>query len=261
MRFISTEAGIILALPAGLGYRYLQERRLKAHAEAEQRDLMNLFERYVSPDVAAEIWDRRGEIVLAGQERTATVLFSDIRSFTALTEGKPSTQVLAWLNEYFTAMAQIIKANRGFLNKFIGDGMLVVFGVPLSEGVEKDAQRAVQTALQMLARAEQFNTRQGTERPRLAIGIGLHTGRLTVGNVGAPDRLEYSVIGETVNLASRLEALTKDFKTGIVMSAETWELVRNQVCTEALGEAAVRGFKDRICVYTCLRKPPSATIR
>ena len=254
MRFISTEAGIVLALPAGLGYRFVEERRLKSRAEVERRELMSLFERYVSPEVAAEIWERRGEIVLAGQEKTATVLFSDIRSFTALSAGKPSAQVLAWLNEYFTAMSEVIKENGGFLNKFIGDGMLVVFGVPLSSGVESDACRAVQAALQMLEKLEELNRLQSPQRPRLAIGIGLHTGVLTAGNVGAHDRLEYSVIGETVNLASRLEALTKDFKTSIVMSPQTQQLVQGRFQTVPLGEATVRGLAEKIQVYTVFNK-------
>ena len=215
---------------------------------------MSLFERYVSPEVAAEIWERRREIVLAGQEKTATVLFSDIRNFTALTAGKPSPQVLAWLNDYFTAMSEVIKENGGFLNKFIGDGMLVVFGVPLSSGVESDACRAVQAALQMLEKLEELNRLQSPQRPRLAIGIGLHTGVLTAGNVGAHDRLEYSVIGETVNLASRLEALTKDFKTSIVMSPQTQQLVQGRFQTVPLGEATVRGLAEKIQVYTVFNK-------
>ncbi|HXW30274.1 MAG TPA: adenylate/guanylate cyclase domain-containing protein, partial [Xanthobacteraceae bacterium] len=128
MPFISTEAGVVLALPVGLGFRYLEERRLKAQADTERKELMGLFGRYVSPEVASEIWDHRGEIVLAGQEKTATILFSDIRNFTQITAGKPSAQVLAWLNEYLTEMDDVIRANRGFLNKFIGDGIMVIFG-------------------------------------------------------------------------------------------------------------------------------------
>jgi class 3 adenylate cyclase/CHASE2 domain-containing sensor protein len=254
MKFVLADAGIVLALPAGLGYRFLEERRLKADAEAERGELMGIFERYVSPEVAAEIWNRRGEIVLAGQEKTATVLFSDIRNFTALTSGKPSAEVLAWLNEYFTAMSEVIKANGGFLNKFIGDGMLVVFGVPLSDGTEKDACRAVQAAQEMLEQVEKLNAQQSPDRPRLAIGIGLHTGPLTAGNVGARDRLEYSVIGETVNLASRLEALTKEFKAGIVLSPQTRELVKGHFLTRLLGETMVRGFTEKIQVHTVTKE-------
>lgn len=254
MKFVSTLGTALLALPAGLGYRFLEERRLKASVEAERRELMSLFERYVSPEVAAEIWVRRAEIVLVGQEKTATVLFSDIRSFTALTAGKPSTEVLTWLNSYFTVMSEVIRQNGGFLNKFIGDGLMVLFGVPLSAGMEKDACRAVQAALHMLQGVERLNGERAAGEPQLQIGIGLHTGPLTVGNVGARDRLEYSVIGETVNLASRLEALTKDFKTGIVLSPQTAELVRDRFEIVPLGEVTVRGFTDRITVYSVRSK-------
>ncbi len=250
MKLISTEAGILLALPAGLGYRYFEERRFKLRVEAERQQLMGLFERYVSPEAAAEIWERRNEIVLAGQEKTATVLFSDIRNFTGLSAGKPSVEVLTWLNRYFTAMSEVVKENGGFLNKFIGDGMLVVFGVPLSDGIQNDACRGVRAALEMLARVQELNARHEIGQPMLRIGIGLHTGLLTAGNVGAQDRLEYSVIGETVNLASRLESLNKQFSTSVIMSEMTRELVKDQFEIMPLGDTAIRGFASAVKVYT-----------
>jgi adenylate cyclase len=218
--------------------------------EAERRQLMGLFERYVSVDVAAEIWKNRDAIVLAGEERVATILFSDIRSFTAMTAGVPSQEVLAWLNRYLTAMGDVIKNNRGFLNKFIGDGIMVVFGAPLSEGPREDACRAVRCAVEMLIRVDQWNAAKAPGDPILKIGIGIHTGQVTSGNVGSPDRLEYSVIGETVNLASRLEALTKDFKTPLVLSPATWEHIREQFSTVSLGDAQVRGFTNAIPLYS-----------
>src|SRR5258708_30254248 len=115
--FLSLEACIVLALPAGLGYRSVEERREKNLMEAERRQIMGLFERYVSADVAAEIWKQRDEIVLGGEESAATILFSDIRGFTAMTAGVPSPEVLAWLDRYPTGMAEAGKENRGFLNK------------------------------------------------------------------------------------------------------------------------------------------------
>jgi adenylate cyclase len=254
--FVSTEAVIFLALPAVLGFRFLEERRLKSEAEAERQQLMGLFGRYVSSDVAAEIWRRRSEIVLAGEERTATVLFSDIRNFTGLTAGKGSGEVLAWLNDYFTAMSDVVKRNDGFLNKFIGDGLMVVFGVPLGTSVQEDACRAVRTAIEMLERVEDLNAVRPAGRPELRIGIGIHTGALTAGTVGSRDRLEYSVIGETVNLASRLEGLCKDFKTCIVMSPSTEELVRDTFETAPLAAARVRGFDGTMEVHTLRQQLP-----
>lgn len=253
--FLSLQACLLLALPAGLGYRSVEERRQKKLMEAERGQIMGLFERYVSPDVAAEIWKRRDEIVLAGEERVATILFSDIRSFTAMTAGVPSQEVLAWLNRYLTAMGEVIKSNRGFLNKFIGDGIMVVFGAPLTEGPQEDACRAVRCAKEMLARVDAWNAQLPTGQPQLKIGIGIHSGPVTAGNVGSTDRLEYSVIGETVNLASRLEALTKDFKTPIVISPETWEFIRGSCLTVSLGEAQVRGFTSAIPLYSVQKEP------
>ncbi len=247
---VSIAACVLAALPAGLGYRSVEERRLKNAMEAERRQLMGLFERYVSADVAAEIWKNRDNIVLAGEERVATILFSDIRSFTAITTGVPSNEVLDWLNRYLTAMGEVIKQNRGFLNKFIGDGIMVIFGAPLTEGTQGDACRAVRCAQEMLARVDQWNATKPPGDPTLKIGIGIHTGPVTAGNVGSPDRLEYSVIGETVNLASRLESLTKDFHAPLILSPATWEQARSQFPTVPLGEAQVRGFTTAIPLYS-----------
>jgi adenylate cyclase len=248
--FVSIAACVLAALPTGLGYRSVEERRLKNAMEAERRQLMDLFERYVSADVAAEIWKNRDNIILAGEERVATILFSDIRNFTATTAGVPSQEVLAWLNRYLTAMGEVIKQNRGFLNKFIGDGIMVIFGAPLTEGTREDANRAVRCALEMLASVDQWNATKAPTDPQLKIGIGIHTGQVTAGNVGSPDRLEYSVIGEAVNLASRLESLTKEFHTSLVLSPATWEQVRDQFPTTPLGEAQVRGFTTPIPLYS-----------
>jgi adenylate cyclase len=243
---------IACSIPVTVAYRFVRERLLKSAALQEREELMGLFSRYVSADAAQEIWERRNELVLAGEERVATVLFSDIRSFTALTAGKDSRVVLQWLNEYLGAMDKVIRANGGFLNKFIGDGLMVLFGVPLSDGVKADACRAVRCAQQMLESVEHLNVlhESDTDFPKIKIGIGLHTGNLTCGNIGSKSRLEYSVIGETVNLASRLESLTKEFHTGIVLSSATYSAVKENFSELfELGEAQVRGFEDRVRLY------------
>jgi adenylate cyclase len=247
---VSMELCLLAAMPAGLGYRSVEERRQKMAMEAERHQLMGLFERYVSADVAAEIWKNRDAIVLAGEERVATILFSDIRSFTATTAGVPSSEVLGWLNRYLTVMSDVVKKNRGFLNKFIGDGIMVVFGAPLSEGTKEDASRAVRCAAEMLARVDEWNANKAPGDPPLKIGIGIHTGQVTAGNVGSPDRLEYSVIGEAVNLASRLESLTKDCGAPIVFSPATCELIRDQFTVISLGERPVRGFTTDVPLYS-----------
>jgi adenylate cyclase len=160
--------------------------------------------------------------------------------------------VLRWLNRYFTAMDEVIRAHDGFLNKFIGDGLLVVYGVPLSQGGNLDARNAVRSALAMLKRVEELNAEASTgeEFPEFRIGVGIHTGMLTSGSVGSSNRLEYSVIGETVNLASRLESLNKEFGTEIILSEATYEKVKEQIPgIYALGSTEVRGFDEQITIY------------
>ena len=260
-RFLSTELGLALCVPVSVAYQFVQERFLRSQTLLEREQVMGLFSRYVSPEVAQEIWNRRAEVVLAGEERVATVLFSDIRSFTAITAGKPSAVVLRWLNDYLTEMDEVITAEGGFLNKFIGDGLMILFGVPLSNGVEEDARRGLRCAQKMVERVATINEQhQNDERfPKLKIGVGIHTGKLTCGNIGSVKRLEYSVIGETVNLASRLESLTKDFHTDIVMSAATYQAVQSTFPgLRDLGDSPVRGFDAPIRLYSVATKATPA---
>jgi adenylate cyclase len=250
LRFVSVEGAALLAFILGLGFRVWDERRQKEEVDAERQQVMALFARYVSPEVVRQIWETRGASILTGHECEVTILFSDIRNFTGLTAGRPSAEVLRWLNEYFAEMSQVIRANGGFLNKFIGDGLMVVFGAPLSAGLERDACRAAEAALQMLERVEALNADPKPYRPHLRIGVGLHTGLVTAGNVGSPERMEYSVVGETVNLASRFETLTKEYKASVVMSEATHALVSSRFETSYLGEAKVRGLAGTTRIHT-----------
>jgi adenylate cyclase len=249
MKVVSSEAGLFLAIPAGLGYRLIQQRR-------ERSEALGLLEHYLSPQVAGKVWRRHqdGENVLRGEQRTVTVLFSDIRDFTKTTAGKPPEDVLQWLNHYLAAMDAIIRSNRGLLNKFIGDGIMALFGAPDSAGTKQDACHAVRTALQMIKRVKELNARARFNnlplQAEIRIGIGIHTGSVSAGNVGSVERFEYTAIGDTVNLASRLEEQTKHFSIPIVLSPQTWELVRDFFETAPLGDAEVRGFSDKIPLYT-----------
>jgi adenylate cyclase len=250
--YLGALIGIAAALPCGVAWQYVKANLLRSETEQQRAQLMELFSRYVDPQVAHTIWLRRDEVSLEGDEHIATVLFSDIRNFTGITAGKPSKVVLGWLNRYFTAMDEVIRAHGGFLNKFIGDGLLVVYGVPLAQGEGTDAYNAVQTALAMLERVKQLNAASGpnSEFPDLRIGVGIHTGMLTSGSVGSASRVEYSVIGETVNLASRLESLNKDFGTEIIVSEGTYQRVKDRMSGfYPLGATPVRGFGEEITIY------------
>ena len=250
--YLETLLGVAAALPCGVAWQYVKANLLRSETEKQREQLMEMFSRYVDPQVANAIWLRRDEVRLEGDERIATVLFSDIRNFTGITAGKPSRTVLRWLNRYFTAMDEVVRAHGGFLNKFIGDGLLVVYGVPLSQGESEDACNAVRSALAMLKRVEELNASRPEDEdcPDLRIGVGIHTGMLTSGSVGSLNRLEYSVIGETVNLASRLESLNKETGTEIILSEGTYERVKDQMPgIFPLGATAVRGFDEQITIY------------
>ena len=255
--YLTTTIATAAALPLGLAYQYFSERVLHSESEEQRTQLMGLFSKYVDPEVAQTIWMRRDELSLLGQEKVATVLFTDIRSFTAMSAGLPSQTVLQWLNEYFTEMDNIIRKHGGLLNKFIGDGLLVVYGVPLSRGLKEDTIEAVKTAFAMLHRLEELNRQRDKSSPfpEVRIGVGIHTGPLTCGSVGSATRLEYSVIGETVNLASRLESLNKDFHTEIIMSGETYEIVKDDFPNlYPLGTTPVRGFDQPTLIYSAETK-------
>jgi adenylate cyclase len=250
--YLGTLIGLVAALPCAVAWQYVKANLLRSETEQQRAQLMELFSRYVDPQVAHTIWLRRDEVSLEGDEHIATVLFSDIRNFTGMTAGKDSQVVLRWLNEYFTAMDEVIRAHGGFLNKFIGDGLLVVYGVPLVQGESTDACNAVRTALAMLERVNQLNAARGPNSPfpDLRIGVGVHTGMLTSGSVGSSSRLEYSVIGETVNLASRLESLNKEFGTEIIVSDGTYQRVKDVMKGfYPLGATPVRGFGEEITIY------------
>ena len=259
--FFPSQLAMLFTVPLALGLQFVQERLLSREAAQQREQLMSLFSSYVDPAVAETIWKRRSELSLGGEEHVATVMFTDIRGFTALSAGQPPAEVLRWLNRYLTAMDEVIREHGGFLNKFIGDGLMIIFGLPLSQGGPKqDATRALQAALAMLERVNRLNEEQADDPtlPRLRIGAGIHTGPLMAGSIGSATRQEYSVIGETVNLASRLESLNKSFKTEILLSEATMEMVGEAFPgLESLGEARVAGLEEPVPVYT-LRTAPAA---
>jgi adenylate cyclase len=256
--FLPVQTGVGLALPMSLGLQYVLEQLVSHEAREQRKQLMKLFSSYVDPAVASTIWDRRSEVSLSGEERVATVVFTDIRSFTKMSAGRPPAEVLSWLNQYLTAMDIVIRRYDGFLNKFIGDGLMIIFGLPLSHGPSEDARLAVEASLAMLEAVTKLNELNAgnPEIPQLRIGIGMHTGSLMAGSIGSASRQEYSVIGSTVNLASRLESLNKPFKTEILMSQATRDMIaRDFVGVRSLGMTSVAGLEDQIEVFTVDPQP------
>jgi class 3 adenylate cyclase/CHASE2 domain-containing sensor protein len=251
--FLPVQVGVEVTLPLSLGLQFILERVVAHEAREQRKQLMTLFASYVDPAVAKTIWARRAEVSLGGEERVATVVFTDIRNFTKLSAGKPPAEVLSWLNMYVREMDQVIRQYDGFLNKFIGDGLMIIFGLPLSQGPSEDARLAIQASLAMLRSVTRLNERNkdNPSIPQLRIGIGIHTGTLMAGSIGSANRQEYSVIGSTVNLASRLESLNKPFKTEILMSRATHDMVAREFSgIRPLGRSSVAGLDEQIEVFT-----------
>ena len=253
--------GILVLTPLGLGLRLARERILTSEAEAERAMVMDILSRCVSKSVAEELWHRR-EKILSGERHIVTIVFTDIRSFTTIAETAASDQIVEWLNIYFSRMNAIVEKHCGHINKFIGDGLMIVFGAPASRGDAVEARAAVACGLEMQAEVKRLNQEwEGTGRPQIAIGVGIHTGDATCGVVGAERRLEYTVIGDTVNLAARLETTTKDYAVGILISDATASLLGDGYTVRALGDVKVKGkmTKSRIFTVTQMKQQEGET--
>jgi adenylate cyclase len=185
--------------------------------------------------------DTEDPIEMGGTEREITVLFSDIRGFTSMSEHVDALEMVGQLNEYFAAMVDVVGHHKGTLDKFLGDGMMAIFGAP---GDDPDhAEHACSCALEMLDRLTEVNeSRKARGLPELKIGIGVHTGVAVVGNVGSPlFRVDFTAIGDTVNLAARLEAASKELGTEIVVSADTKKATGQAHEFHPLGSFIARG--------------------
>ena len=192
--------------------------------ERERRRLRQMFGRYVSEQVVEALLQSGERPALGGQAQTVTVLFSDIRNFTSMSERLTASEVVEMLNAYFARACAVLQEAGGSIDKFIGDAVMVEFGSPLPQ--PDHAARAVRAALALQDVAAEFalwmeQRFPGRGLPRFAIGIGLHSGEAVVGNIGSPARMEFTAIGDTVNIASRLEGVTKDMGCVIVASDAT----------------------------------------
>jgi adenylate cyclase len=192
---------------------------------------------------------KQGDEALVPVQREVTILFSDIRDFTTLSETLPPQAVLKLLDDYFGHMTQIVMAREGMVNKFLGDGMLACWGVP--DHTEDHAEQAMRAALDMRAKLEELNAwREQHGEPRLRIGIGLHTGVVAAGMLGGAQQHEYTIIGDAVNVAARVEGLTKVHGVDILVSESTWKRGGGKFQAEPLGEAQVKGRKEPVVLYS-----------
>ncbi len=214
----------------------------------EKRKLKELFKRYVNDRVIEKILQAPEALSLQGERKEVTILFADIRDFTSRSEGAPAEAVVAELTEYFTAVVTVIQDHNGMVDKFIGDGVMAIFGAPLEDS--DAAFNCVRAALGMSVAVNNLNGRLvGRGARPLSIGIGIHTGEAVVGNIGSARKMEYTAIGDTVNLASRIEGLTRKLKTEILISGDTYTALRGRISADLLGEEQVRGRIQPVRVY------------
>jgi adenylate cyclase len=218
-------------------------------AGLEERDrVRDLLGKVVSPEIATELL--RSGVALGGEERVVTVLFCDLRNFTGQSERLTPQAVLSLLNRYLDRMSTLIEARGGVIDKYIGDAIMALFGAPVAS--PRAADQAVATAREMVAALAQLNRDLEAEgQPTLAFGIGINTARVVAGNVGSKTRLNYTVIGDGVNLASRLEGLTRDpsYATPVILSEATLQALSSPPPTRELGVVMVKGKIEPVRIF------------
>jgi len=215
----------------------------------ESESIKDSFGKYVSQEIRDEILN--GRISLDGEMKRATLLFSDLRNFTPLVESKHPKEVVNIMNQYFTQMTEAIKENRGLVLQYVGDEIEAVFGAPVS--YEGHTDMAVKAALEMRRRLIELNKnfeKQGVDP--LQHGIGIHTGAVLAGNIGSKDRISYALVGDTVNLASRITGLTKEFSCDIILSQTTNSLLTGNFIADQLSAVNVKGKKEKVLIYKLL---------
>ena len=233
-----------LSLFGGVAYQYFVEGR-------EKRKMKKLFGQYVSKDVYDHLVSNPELARLGGARRDMTVLFSDIRGFTSVSERGQPEEIVHTLNEYFTRMVELVFKHEGTLDKFVGDMVMALYGAPLDDADHAD--HAVDTALDMIVELRKLNERWKAEsRPELDIGIGINTGPMIAGNIGSDLIMSYTVIGDAVNLGSRLESLNKQYGTRIIISESTRGHLKRKYVFKALGDVIVKGKTKPVAIFELL---------
>jgi adenylate cyclase len=239
--------GILLTFTGGMAVNYLTEGRHK-------RQIREMFSKYVAPEYVAQLAEDPSKISLGGRRAELTILFSDIRGFTSISEKMEPHEVIEFLNEYLSEMAAIVKQAGGTLDKFIGDAVMAFWGEPVHH--PDHADRAAECALAMQAATARLAARWVAEgKPDLKIGVGINTAEVVVGNIGSVvHKLDYTAIGDGVNLASRLESANKEFHTGIIISEFTLARLGDRFEVRPLGEVRVKGKERPVAIYELLGK-------
>jgi adenylate cyclase len=245
------ELAILLTFTHGMVANYVTEGRQK-------KQIREMFSKYVAPEYVAKLAEDPSALHLEGRRAELTILFSDIRGFTSISERMQPTEVVGFLNDYLTEMAAIVKQSGGTLDKFIGDAVMAFWGEPVR--LEDHAVRACDCALAMKGKMEEITARFEREgKPPIRIGIGINTADVVVGNIGSLEhKLDYTVIGDGVNLASRLEGQNKDFGTTIIVSEFTLARTGDRFAVRPLGEVKVKGKERAVAIYELLGRREAA---
>jgi adenylate cyclase len=257
--WLASAAPALAVLLAAVG-----AKAITAHMETRHRsELMHLFSRHVSSEVAKSLWERREEFIEGNRPRaqklTATVLFTDLKNYSSISEKLPPDELMTWINDCLGAQARHVDSNGGIINKYIGDSIMAVFGVPSPrttiDAIRLDAIHAVQCAWEMKGEIQRLNDAwQARGLGRVGLRIGIYTGELMAGTVGHADRLEYTVIGDSVNTASRLESVDKeatrpeDAECRILIGEPTFDLVKDSFEVELMGTTQLKG-QQRLTPY------------
>lgn len=229
----------------GYSYRFILEGKNK-------EKIKNAMGKYLSQDIMKNVVQNIDDIKLGGKKANVTVLFADIRGFTSMSEKMTAEEVSVILNEYFSEIEPIITKYNGVINKFIGDAVMAIFGEPIQD--LNHPQNAVKCACAMLKKVDQLQDKWLAEgKPKIEIGVGINTGEAFVGNIGSEKRLEYTVIGDTVNLASRIESYNKVYKTNMLISSSTYSYVADIVDTIKIADVTIRGKAKKMDIYEVLR--------
>ncbi len=239
IRIITPVVCIFTGAAASISYRFIFEER-------EKRYLKRLFSKATDTKLVEQLLANPELVKLGGERRRVTILFSDIRSFSTLSETMDPEALLTFLNQYFSSVTEVIFRNHGMIDKFIGDAVMAIFGAPVPS--DDHTYWACKTGVEMLRVQKEIAESRGDETP-FRIGIGIHTGFVVLGNLGSEKRSDYTCIGDAVNIASRIEGINKTLKTELLISEDTYNEIRDLAEVRNVGETEIRGRKGTVLLY------------